>query len=189
MVSSSEAKRKPPPWLTLVTACKTRTTASQPSPSIAHQAVVQQASSSNSTPTLPLTAEKMFAVAAQINEGTYTGAADTISVVKDHHLAQGFVGSEHLAREVKRATRTPTRGRGAPKQDAEIDLDAPFELELGDSPLVSGRPCCTNRLREVSAFRSLREIERSPALARSVHIKDNDQEETLESPVSMTDLK
>ena len=275
---SLKAKRKPPPWLKPVIACKPRMTESQPPPIDAHQAGLQQASSSssgetaaplpltqqpcksgtelalpllatrrdapkvnpssgrgtrpdtvltdidrtrlleayesdarsksavasseslwrtwefyhtrwylNGTPTLPLTAEKIIAVTAQMKERTYASVANTISVAKDHHLAQGFVWSEHLAREVKRATRTSTRGRGAPKQDAEIDLDASFELELGDSPLVSGGPCCANRLLEVGAFHILREIELSLALARSVHINDNIQEETFELPVSKTD--
>ena len=140
-----------------------------------------------STPVLPLTVDIIIAVVSQLKKQQYASIANIISIAKDKHLEARYPWTEFLTREVKRATRSGNRGRGARKQDDEIDIDAAFALNIGDEPLVPQGPIGFSRALEVGSFHLLREIELSLALASSVSINESSLEETFTLPVSKTD--
>ena len=108
-------------------------------------------------------------------------------MAKDRHLDARFTWNEFLAREVRRATRSGTRGRGAAKQDDEIDSDAAFALNLGERPLTLGGPCNFMKVLEVGAVYILREIEVSTARASAVSFNHEKNEESFCRPASKTD--
>jgi len=138
---------------------------------------------------LPITVGSLKAVVAQLKDQKYASIGNMISVAKDRHVGAQYSWSEFLVREARRGTRTGTRGKGAPHQDDEFDLDSAFALGLGEEPLCPGGPCNTMLALEVGAFHVLREIELSTALASSVTFNPDSLEETFALPVSKTDPK
>jgi len=136
---------------------------------------------------LPVTVGSIKAIVSQLKDQKYTSIGNLISVAKDRHLDARFPWDEFLTREVRRATRSGTRGRGAAKQDDEIDIDAAFALDLGEEPLTLGGPANFGKVLEVGSFHILREIEISTALASAVSFNHDKAEESFCLPVSKTD--
>ena len=75
---------------------------------------------------LPITTEKIKAVVSQLKRQGYLSVGNLIGAAKDKHLDAQHPWTEFLIREAKRATRSGVRGRGAARQDEEIDIDAAF---------------------------------------------------------------
>ena len=140
-------------------------------------------------PVLPITVQSVQAVVAQMKDQEYASIANYISIAKDKHIGHGHTWNEFLSREARRGTRSGTRGRGAAKQDEELDLDAAFTLDIGSDPLVPGGMCNFMWALEVGTFFVLREIELSTSLASAVSVNKEKLEVTVALPVSKTDPK
>jgi len=135
---------------------------------------------------LPITVGSLRDVVAQLKDQKYASIGNMISVAKDRHVGAQYSWSEFLVREARRGSRTGTRGKGAPHQVDEFDLDSAFVLGLGEEPLCPGGPCNTMLALEVGAFHVLREIVLSTALASAVTFNPESLEETFALPVSKT---
>jgi hypothetical protein len=87
---------------------------------------------------LPITTDKIRAVVSQLKRQGYLSVGTMIGAAKDQHLDAQHPWTEFLVREAKRATRSGVRGRGAARQDEELDIDAAFSLHLSDDPINPG---------------------------------------------------
>ncbi|CAK0813597.1 unnamed protein product [Prorocentrum cordatum] len=106
------------------------------------------------------------------------------SAAKGARAGQGFERSDCLDRGARRAPRSGMRGIGGPQQDAEIDFDDSFELQLGSDALARGSPVRPGRLCEFACFFIPREVEAPLCLARSVALDSVAMEVIVALPVS-----
>ena len=93
---------------------------------------------------LPLTANKVIAVASMFRTGCYRSFDKYISVARINHVQRGFKISQKLQLTMKNATRAVARGMGPAKQAATFDLKmlAAHAAKIKDhpSPLLDGGP-------------------------------------------------
>jgi len=78
--------------------------------------------------------------------------ANYISIAKDKHIGHRHTWNKFLPREARRGTRSRTCGRGAAKQDDELDLGAAFSWDTGSDPIVPGGMCNFMWALEVGTF-------------------------------------
>jgi len=72
---------------------------------------------SEEAPALPLTPGRFTTVVSQFKEQDYASVGKLISDARDAHLGDGHPGTEFLAREARRATRSGTRSLGTARHD------------------------------------------------------------------------
>ncbi len=72
-------------------------------------------------PTLPLSAEKIYAICSMLRERGYRATDNYLAHAKDWHVGQGHVWSEFLGRACRRARRAVNRGIGPARQSAAVD--------------------------------------------------------------------
>ena len=142
---------------------------------------------SDTVPVLPLTVEKIAAVACRFKAGGYRSFPNYMSRMKSMHIEIGYDWSAQLQHEEKAAIRSVLRGIGPARQTAEMGLDAVHGLKLGDECIVAGGPMAPGRLFDVASFFLLREIEASLALLSHVTLNQTSKVITLRLPVSKTD--
>ena len=140
----------------------------------------------NSEP-VPATPHSLAVVVAQMKASGYQSVGNYVSALKDRHIAQEHLWDQNLAREVRRAVRSATRGRGSVKQAGELDLDQVVKACGNPGVLVDGGPAFPVRMIVFGCFFLLREVEISLMLARSVVVSSAVLEVSVHLPVSKTD--
>ena len=140
----------------------------------------------NSEP-VPATPHSLAVVVAQMKPSGYLSVGNYVSALKDRHIARGHLWEQNLAREVRRAVRSATRGLGSLKQAGELDLDQVVKAFGNPGVLVNGGPAVLVRMIVFGCFFLLREVEISLMLARSVVVSSAVLEVSVHLPVSQTD--
>lgn len=147
----------------------------------------------DSLPPLPLTAEKIRAVAAMFKAGHYASFANYSSRAKAEHIVQAAVHkapwTEELAFELRAAQRSISRGVGPSKQSFPIDLCKVVKLDVGDEPAVMGGPIGPVDFAIICTFFLARELELACAKIGNFHIDANELEVTWNLPVSKNDVE
>jgi hypothetical protein len=92
------------------------------------------------TPSLPLTAEKKRAVAAQIKAAGYRTYPNFIAAIKNVHLDSGHQWTQELDRCHGRCKASTQRGIGPPRQALVLSPSDLHGLQLDAEPLYPGGP-------------------------------------------------
>ena len=123
-----------------------------------------------STPVLPLTEPKIFAICSMFRAGGYRSIDNYLSRIKDHHIGHGHPWSEFLHRAFRKAKRAVSRGIGPSRQSACLDLVAAY-LALAaheGRPVCKGGPVGLRSMLVCGCFWMMRELELS--CARLCHL-------------------
>merc|ERR1712078_247635 len=116
----------------------------------------------NWTPVLPLTPEKIRAVASQMRQRRYRSFQNYMSTLRRWHVKKGYAWDQALSLEATDSTRSCKRGIGPAKQAATFSggLEAVVAAEVPNTvPLVAGGPVGMISLVVIAVFFLLREIE------------------------------
>eukprot|EP00974_Lingulodinium_polyedra_P010509 1010542-Lingulodinium_polyedra.AAC.1 len=139
-------------------------------------------------PILPLTQEKILAVAACFKEGGYKGFPSYVSKAKEHHVLSGYGWDEELAVATRKVTASVLRGLGGGRQSAPFDLALAIEAaQSGQVQLPADGPVGWQHLLVVGTFFIMREIEIAFAQVEHVAISPGDKKVHLQLPVSKKD--
>ena len=141
-------------------------------------------------PVLPLTASKVYLVAALFKEGGYRAFKSYLSKAKDMHVLGGYAWDIQLDLAFRKAALSVLRGLGTSRQSAPFDL--PLALEKADDASVihtDGAPVGWRNLLVIGVFFIMREIELAGALAAHVTLDAEARRITLKLPVSKTDVR
>ena len=144
-------------------------------------------------PVLPLTVQKIKAVAAMFKAGYYTSFANYASRAKAEHIEQfhahGIVWSEELAVELKNSLRSIVRGKGPTKQSHPVDLSKVLNLEIIHDAIVDGGPVGMTDLLTLGTYFMARELEIACARCNHIHLDLLAAEITWNMPVSKNDVQ
>ena len=140
----------------------------------------------DAVPILPLTCESICAVAAQMKASGYRSFMNYIDTLKSQHI-EHYEWTPFLTLCRARCLASTQRGIGPSRQSLELPLQRIRDLDLDDTPLVPGGPCCPTQWATLCGFHMLRGAESSCALASSLRVDTDSLTETLSLPVSKTD--
>ena len=147
-------------------------------------------------PVLPLTVQKLEAVAAQLKFGGYRSAPNYMSAAKRKHCEAGFPWNDMLARCHTDCLASTQRGIGPPHQCAELDLQAIHDLDFASGELAEDSlhasiadegPVCPRAWCTLAAFHMMRGAESAAASFGDLVLDHTKKQETLRLPVSKTD--
>lgn len=144
-------------------------------------------------PPLPLTAEKIRAVAAMFKAGHYASFSNYACRAKVEHIVRADTHlapwTEELAFELRAAQRSVSRGVGPSKQSYPLDVAKVSRLEPGDGPLVEDGPIGVLDVVTVGTFFLARELELACAKVGHFHFDVEAQEVTWNLPASKNDVE
>ena len=140
----------------------------------------------HSVPLLPLTAPKIFSIAAQMKAAGYRTFPNFLVAAKDAHLAS-FPWTDDLERCRRQCVASTQRGIGPPRQCMVIPIDRLAALQLGSDPAAPGGPICPSLWGTLCGFHLVRGAEAACALASSVVLDLDAKTETWFLPASKTD--
>eukprot|EP00435_Cladocopium_sp_Y103_P032900 s3225_g8.t1 len=142
-------------------------------------------------PTFPLTAGKIASVAAAFKMCGYRSFSNYASKAKEIHIQMYGEWPADLAMEVRRATRSVTRGIGPVMQRLPLDIEKILQHQTGHQvshlPVVSEGPVGAHNLMVIGTFFMLREVEASLLLAANVRTDSVNQVVTIRLPCTKTD--
>ena len=137
---------------------------------------------------LPITPDKLLAVAACFKKGGYRAYPLYLSKAKEHHVAAGHRWDEQLELMARKTTASVTRGVGVTRQSAPFDFALALKvISEGRVPPVAGAPVGWSGLVVVATFFVMREIEVAFARAAHVTLCSQTSKATLALPVSKKD--
>ena len=144
-------------------------------------------------PVLPLSVQKIKAVASMFKAGHYTSFANYASRAKAEHIEQfhvhGVVWSEELAVELKNSLRSIVRGKGPSKQSHPVDLGKVLSYEIIHDAIVEGGPVGMTDLLTLGTYFMARELEIACARCSHIHLDFLAAEITWNMPVSKNDVQ
>ena len=135
---------------------------------------------------LPLTEEKIFAVAAQFKAQGYRSFSNYVDTMSDIHK-ESHEWTAGLDRARKKSLASTQRGIGPPKQCSEVPVTDIAMLKLSAEPLVEGGPICPGEWATINSFHLTRGAESACALASSVSMNAERRTYDWMLPVSKTD--
>ena len=148
---------------------------------------------SDRLPVLPLTVQKIKAVASMFKAGHYTSFSNYASRAKAEHIEQfhahGVAWSDELAVELKSSLRSIVRGKGPSKQSHPIDLGKVLTLEIIHDAIVDGGPVGMTDLLTLGTYFMARELEVACAKCSHIHLDLLAAEVTWNMPVSKNDVQ
>jgi hypothetical protein len=137
---------------------------------------------------LPITPDKLLAVAACFKKGGYRAYPLYVSKAKEHHVTAGFRWDEQPELVTRKTTASVTRGVGVTWQSAPFDFARALKVSGdGQVPPVTGAPIGWTNLVVVATFFIMREIEVAFARAAHVTLCSHTTKATLALPVSKRD--
>ena len=127
-------------------------------------------------PVLPLTPESIEGVCSLFKAAGYISTSNYAMRAKAEHMscvaAHGVSWPPELERSLTDSIRSATRGLGAARQSAPLDMLGIPDLELGDDPITVSGPCCPAQFAIAGSFFLTREIEISSADFSHISIND-----------------
>lgn len=138
-------------------------------------------------PPLPLTREKVRAVAAMMKDGGYRSFRNSVDEAKKHHALEGSSWTEVLAITRRQCIRSCGRGIGPARQTGVLDLVEVHGLELGYDPISASGPVNPGGVAVLCSFYGCREIEQSLAFRRSLSVDTLRRALRWHLPASKTD--
>jgi hypothetical protein len=139
---------------------------------------------------LPLTQEKIFAVAACFKSGGYRAFKGYLSKAKEHHILGGHTWDLQLDFVGRKATMSVTRGLGVARQSTPFKLLQALEaVRESNITLPEGSPLGWSNFLVVATFFILREIEAANIRVGHVTISPKEGKVQLLLPVSKKDPK
>ena len=141
----------------------------------------------HATPSLPLTTEKIRAVAAQMKAAGYRSYPNFLSAIKNDHLDGGHQWTQELDRCHGRCKASTQRGIGPPRQALELSPSDLHGLQLDAEPLYPGGPISPYHWAVICTFHVLRGGEAACAVATSLTVDHDRLRETFCLPASKTD--
>jgi len=142
---------------------------------------------------LPLTPDKIQAVASQMIHGGYRSVANYVSRAKDMHIAAEWPWTDSLAREARLANAAAKRGIGPAHQCQELPVEQAWRIAKsleemeGHSARHPKWPAGADRYVTVCSFYLLREIESTILRCRDVTFDHEQQTVSVALSVSKTD--
>ena len=147
----------------------------------------------HSVPPFPLTPDIIARVASLFKAGSYLSFDNYMMRAKSEHLALGLTGAGawtiELSTAMRDAIRSCERGAGVSRQSKPLDAIAVANLDLPDTPLVTGGPVAPADFAIAGCFFLLREVELASARAEHVTVAAGQQAVTWLLPTSKTDHK
>ena len=144
-------------------------------------------------PVIPLSVQKIRAIAALFKAGHYSSFSNYASRAKTEHIStfhqHGVPWSEELGVEMKAGARSVVRGKGPAKQSFPVDLFKCQKLGVIDHPVVEGGPLGPTDLVVAGAFFMTRELEVACAKCGHVSFDVLSAEVTWNLPVSKNDTR
>ena len=137
-------------------------------------------------PVLPLTSDKIFAIAAQFKAQGYRSYQNYIDTMCDIHKEQ-HSWTEDLQRARERSLRSVTRGIGPPKQCSELPVCDVFSLGTPLDAITDKGPICPVDWAVINSFHLTRGAESACALASAVVIDETRKTYTWGLPNSKCD--
>ena len=137
-------------------------------------------------PILPVTADSLRAVAAQMKSAGYRSFANYVVAAKAAHV-KNFPWCATLDECRRQCVASTQRGIGPARQTLEIPIRDLAGLDLGCDPLVEDGPVCPGSWAVLSAFHMTRGAESACALASSLRVDVRTQTESWWLPVSKMD--
>jgi hypothetical protein len=138
--------------------------------------------------TVPLTQEKILAVAACFKEGGYRAFPGYMSKAKEHHILAGYDWCGQLDLVARKATTSVTRGLGMARQSTPFKLVQALEaVREGKVVLPSEAPVGWCSFLVVATFFVMREIEVANLRVEHVTLSARDRRVELLLPVSKKD--
>ena len=141
------------------------------------QALGEDRADADRTPVLPLTPDKVVAVAALFKAGDYRSYANYISSVKSFHLDAEYPWTEHLVHVSRWTTRSVLRGIGPARQSQPIPLPLVMALPTQVQPYVKDGPTHPREAYLLGSIFLLREVELSAT--RVDHLVFNKPDSTV----------
>ena len=86
----------------------------------------------------PLSAVKIYSIAAMFKAGGYRATKNYIARAKEHHIELGHAWSDGLAMAQRKAGRSALRGIGPPRQSLPFNLHKIWQADFDFEPLVMG---------------------------------------------------
>jgi hypothetical protein len=137
---------------------------------------------------LPLTSDKLFAVAACFKHGSYRSWPSYMSKAKEAHVLAGHLWDLQLDLVARKLSGSVTRGLGVTRQSAPFDLcRAVAAVHAGKVALTGDSPLGWTNLLVVATYFIMREIEVANAKAEHVHLHPEELKVQLMLPVSKKD--
>ena len=142
-------------------------------------------------PVTPLTSIKILAIASMFKSGGYVSFSNYAARAKYEHMATFNIHqipwSEELARTVKDATRSVTRGVGSARQSEPFDLGKVCSLGIVDDAVIDGGPIGPVDFLILGCFFLTREIELSCTGTCQLQFNHDNLEVSWHLPVSKND--
>ena len=135
---------------------------------------------------LPLTVSSIYAVAAQMKMAGYRSFPGYMSSAREAHVAAEHCWTESLERARRRSKASTQRGIGPARQSLEISPLQIAALRLGPEPLHEHGPVCPGHWAIVCSFHMLRGAESACALASSLRVDADMQQETFSLAATKT---
>ena len=139
-------------------------------------------------PVLPLTWEKIRAVAAHFKEAGYRSWSNYASRIKEEHVVAGYPWTLLLETCFRKAKRSVLRGIGPTKQSAPVGLISVADLDPDDIMDTPSMPVNLRDIYIVISFFMLREIEAAALLWRHVVVAEESETVTLNLSISKVDF-
>ena len=139
-------------------------------------------------PVLPLTWEKIRAVAAHFKEAGYRSWSNYASRIKEEHVVAGYPWTLLLETCFRKAKRSVLRGIGPTKQSTPVGIIAVAGLDPDDIIETPAMPVNIKEIYIVISFFMLREIEAAALLWRHVDVVEATETVTLNLSISKVDF-
>jgi hypothetical protein len=137
---------------------------------------------------LPLTQEKIFAVAACFKKGGYRAWPSYASKAKEQHILTGNVWDLQLDFAVRKATASVMRGLGVARQSTPFDLGQCLEaVRGGEVALKDSAPVGWGNFLVTATYFIMREIEVANSKVEHVTVLHRERKVQLLLPVSKKD--
>ena len=141
----------------------------------------------DAVPVLPLTLEKVEAVASMFRKGRYRSYNNYINMAVYMHVMAGYPMSRGLERMVTKTRRAVERGMGPADQSLPLDIVAVASLDTSRAPVCNGGFVHPKEAIIMGSFFMTREIELSAADIDHVHWDLTGRKVVWLLPASKTD--